>query len=450
VPADDETVLLLERTARGRSDDLAALACQELVELRGAEAIPGLLEVLAAAPAPRRAAVLAALEPHADDERVHAAAVELAAGAPAERVAAAGVLAARGSADAPSLLADQLDDPAALRVLARHPQVDVDAARLASSDDPEVRALAGAALAARGDLDALRTLLADPDDAVRRAVADALAQHPREELAGPLAALLSDPARPVRHAAAGALRTAGAADRVVDELVLAGRRLPRGPFEGPAGRLLAQAVDEHRRVLLDDALQLAGADEHALSPQDRDRLAPLLAPAEDESEPVDHPSALIAELAASAEGGSMSSTIERLIQLRAAPALAEIPLQELHALAADAETVSYTAGARIFETGDEADRFFVVTAGRVGIEREQVVGVARVGELGPGQSFGEAALFAEGKRTATARARTDATLLAVDGRAFRQLGLREPKLLLEALRVASRRLDEANARLERG
>ena len=145
----------------------------------------------------------------------------------------------------------------------------------------------------------------------------------------------------------------------------------------------------------------------------------------------------------------MLSTVERLIYLRGVPVFSGIPLQELHALAAEAVSVRYGADEQIFAAGDAGDRFYVVTSGRVDIEREHDGERVPLAELGPGQSFGEAALFADGRRSATARARGDVTLLAVERDAFRRLGMREPAVLLEVLRVAHARLEAMNARLER-
>jgi HEAT repeat protein len=522
----EETALLLATTARGHSDELAVAAAEGLLELQGAAAVPELVALLDH-PAPRRrAGILLALSPHADRRDVHAAAVALARGTPAERAAAAEVLAARGSPEARRLLEELLaggrdEQAAALRTCSRH-DVELDARPFAASEDASLRALAGAALARRvadeGAVELLRRLLADRDDGVRRAVAQAAARNPHPALAAALAGLLSDPSRPVRRAAVDALdalgpdaRSAlrelsgsltvrvdaavelrrhgdpGAEERLgmlIGEIVEAARRLPRGRWEGPSGRLLEEAVDEQRRTLFAHGVRLAAALAredvlaraaealtigdaeardaaaavalHALPEDVRARLAPVFSqegePDEEAAEPA---SALIAELtaavreASSGRGGSMLSTVERLIYLRAVPVFSGIPLEELHALAAEAVSVRYAAGERIFAVGDEGDRFYVVTSGRVDIEREQEGESVALAELGPGQSFGEAALFAGGRRNATARARGDASLLAVERDAFRRLGMREPAVLLEVLRVAHARLEAMNARLGR-
>jgi hypothetical protein len=520
-----ETALLLATTARGHSDELAIAAAEGLLELQGEAAVPELVALLEHPSPRRRAGILLALSPHADEETVHAAAVGLARGTPAERAAAAEVLAARGSPDAGRLLEELLaggrdEQAAALRTCARH-DVELDARMFAASEDASLRALAGAALARRaadeGAVELLRRLLADRDDGVRRAVAQAAARHPHQALAAALAGLLSDPSRPVRRAAVDAVDALGpdalpalrkltgsltarvdaavelrkhddpaAEERLtglIDEIVASARRLPRGPWDAPTGRLLGEAVDEQRRSLFAHGVRVAAAlaredvlaraaealtsgDAEARDaaaavamralPEDvRARLAPVLAPEGEAEEPGEPASALIAELtaavreASSGRGGSMLSTVERLIYLRAVPVFSGIPLQELHALAAEAVSVGYAAGERIFAAGDEGDRFYVVTAGRVDIEREQEGEPVTLAELGPGQSFGEAALFAGGRRNATARARGDASLLAVDRDAFRRLGMREPAVLLEVLRVAHARLEAMNARLGR-
>jgi len=72
------------------------------------------------------------------------------------------------------------------------------------------------------------------------------------------------------------------------------------------------------------------------------------------------------------------------------------------------------AGETIFRQGDHGDRFYIVDSGEVEIE----IDGREANVLGPGEHFGEIALLRDIPRTATARARKETQLYALDRDAF--------------------------------
>ena len=76
--------------------------------------------------------------------------------------------------------------------------------------------------------------------------------------------------------------------------------------------------------------------------------------------------------------------------------------------------IDIPAGETLFRQGDHGDRFYIVESGEVEIEIDGRV--ANV--LGPGDHFGEIALLRDIPRTATARARKETQLYALDRDAF--------------------------------
>ncbi len=84
----------------------------------------------------------------------------------------------------------------------------------------------------------------------------------------------------------------------------------------------------------------------------------------------------------------------------------------------------YEAGEIIFREGDKGDRLYVVVDGRV----EVVKGDTVLGNLGPGECFGEMALVSDSPRNATVKSRSSVNVLTVDRDAFHALFTHLPPL----------------------
>ena len=102
----------------------------------------------------------------------------------------------------------------------------------------------------------------------------------------------------------------------------------------------------------------------------------------------------------------------------------------------------YKAGETIFARGDAADRLYFLAAGQV-----QLLEVGRT--LEPGQMFGEIAFFSPGhQRSASARCRSDCTLLSIDENTFRQLVYHNPDFGLAVVHLIAGRLSDDVRRLQ--
>jgi hypothetical protein len=99
----------------------------------------------------------------------------------------------------------------------------------------------------------------------------------------------------------------------------------------------------------------------------------------------------------------------------------ELPIREVLELAAQMQTIDFEPGAVIVQQGDEPTSFFIVVAGEAEAVREYDGEARVVGPLNPGDFFGEVAVLRDLRRTATIRAVTRTTLLAMEGDAFREL-----------------------------
>jgi CRP-like cAMP-binding protein len=110
----------------------------------------------------------------------------------------------------------------------------------------------------------------------------------------------------------------------------------------------------------------------------------------------------------------------------------------------------YDAGECIFRQGDIGIGMYVIERGCVEVIYEPTTQLLT--ELREGDFFGEVALLNETRRSATARARTDTTLLCMLEPDLQALGERSPRLgfkvLLSLARIAGRRLIEISDEYE--
>jgi CRP-like cAMP-binding protein len=123
--------------------------------------------------------------------------------------------------------------------------------------------------------------------------------------------------------------------------------------------------------------------------------------------------------------------------LRRIPLFAPVPAPALETAAASLVEVPMLRGQAVLREGDVGDRFYVVDAGEVTVDRHGTT----VATLGPGGSFGELALIRDIPRTASVTATTDGSLLALDRAPFLLAITASPRAAAEAMRVASRRLE---------
>jgi CRP-like cAMP-binding protein len=88
----------------------------------------------------------------------------------------------------------------------------------------------------------------------------------------------------------------------------------------------------------------------------------------------------------------------------------------------------FAAGETIVREGEIASRFYVITSGEVEVVQHGDGREHQLRRLGPGRHFGELALLQNSKRTASVRAITDTTVLAIARQDFASLVGHMPEL----------------------
>ena len=108
----------------------------------------------------------------------------------------------------------------------------------------------------------------------------------------------------------------------------------------------------------------------------------------------------------------------------------------------------FTAGESVFREGDDSDTCYVVNSGHARALREHPDGrQITLATFGPGDIFGELAMFDDERRSATVEATDDLEVLGILGGDMRRLMRRHPDIAVKLVISLGRRLRAANERL---
>ena len=128
--------------------------------------------------------------------------------------------------------------------------------------------------------------------------------------------------------------------------------------------------------------------------------------------------------------------------LRRVPLFADLEKKDLERIGTSMKSRRFSAGDVVAREGEGGVGFFVIEDGRARVE----VGDRAVGELGPGDYFGEIALVAETMRTATVTAETDLTCYGLTRWEFRPIVESNPKVAWKLLEAIANKVREAERR----
>ena len=107
----------------------------------------------------------------------------------------------------------------------------------------------------------------------------------------------------------------------------------------------------------------------------------------------------------------------------------------------------YEGGGVIVRQGEEGDCMYVVQDGEVEVVNVAKGDIIRLAVLGPGDFFGEMAIFDKEVRSATVRALGDVRLLTIDRRTFLTRIQADPSLAFRIVQAMSGRIHQLNDEL---
>jgi CRP-like cAMP-binding protein len=130
------------------------------------------------------------------------------------------------------------------------------------------------------------------------------------------------------------------------------------------------------------------------------------------------------------------------------PVFSTLEQDDLERIAQLAVPRSFESGQIVFREGDASDTCYIVRSGRARAIREHADGRAiTLATFGPGDIFGELAMFEDELRSATVEAVQHTGVVAVLGPDMRRLMVEHPEISMRLVVALGRRLRETNDRL---
>lgn len=143
-------------------------------------------------------------------------------------------------------------------------------------------------------------------------------------------------------------------------------------------------------------------------------------------------------------------TAETVDLLARVPVFETLGPEDLSRVAEVAVPRRFDAGEIVFREGDASDTCYVVRVGHARATREHVDHrTLTLAHFGPGDIFGELALFDDERRSATIEALDELEAIAILGRDMRRILRDHADISLKLVVSLGRRLREANDRLSR-
>lgn len=134
---------------------------------------------------------------------------------------------------------------------------------------------------------------------------------------------------------------------------------------------------------------------------------------------------------------------ESVVALSGVPLFAGMPRRHLQRLAREADELTFGPGETIVQEGLLGETLFVVLAGHAKVTR----GGRRVGQVVPGDFFGELSALDGGARTASVVAETPMRVLRLFRRTLTALLREDPQLAIKVLEGVVRRVREVQRRI---
>ncbi len=139
---------------------------------------------------------------------------------------------------------------------------------------------------------------------------------------------------------------------------------------------------------------------------------------------------------------------DKILHLKNIEIFADLSVNELAAVASVTEEAAFDEMEMVFREGEIGDTLFLILEGEVAVikdcnaERE-----FELDSIGPGDYFGEMALFGDDRRSATIRVKKNARFLTLNKQELQEIVREYPQIALHVCRVLSMRIRRLHGKI---
>lgn len=138
---------------------------------------------------------------------------------------------------------------------------------------------------------------------------------------------------------------------------------------------------------------------------------------------------------------------EEVDLLRKIPLFAKIEPSKLKLLAFTSERLTFAGGQELFHQGDAGEKAYIIMSGEADVLVDNDGGQLKVATLAKNDLVGEIAILINVPRTATVRAASELTTLAISKDQFFRMITEFPDMAIEIMRELAQRLENTTGQL---
>jgi CRP-like cAMP-binding protein len=139
---------------------------------------------------------------------------------------------------------------------------------------------------------------------------------------------------------------------------------------------------------------------------------------------------------------------DKILHLKKIEIFADLSINELAAVASVTEEAAFDEMEIVFREGEIGETLFLVLEGEVAVIKDcQADREFELDSIGPGDYFGEMALFGDDLRSATIRVKKTARFLTLNKQELQEIVREYPQIALHVCRVLSMRIRRLHGKI---